>query len=318
MRLKHVLGILFVLAAALVVLAAAGLWYGSEEVVHPAWYEFPRSTGGVDPRSAHGLDFEEVEFPAAGGSTLRGWFVPGRATAFVGVVAVHGAGGDRRNYLDRLPAFHEAGYPVLLYDSRDHGTSDGAGRGIGLGFRELHDVSSAVAYMKREHGYRRVAAVGTSMGGVSALLAAAGDPQIDVVVAENAWARLIDVMRAGSLRRGFVPDFALPLVHDLAIWRLAATGEPEPIDVVDRIAPRAVLVAAGSDDRLVPHGQTEELFEKAGEPKELWIVEDSGHDQLFKDDPEGYQRRVIGFLRRWLGGVPPLPPPAVTTEPAPQ
>jgi alpha-beta hydrolase superfamily lysophospholipase len=269
-------------------------------------------TGGVDPRSELGLAFEEVAFPAAGGSTLRGWFVPGRPRAHAGVVAVHGAGGDRRNYLDRLPAFHEAGYPVLLYDSRDHGTSDGAGRGLGLGFRELHDVSSAVAYMKREHGYRAVAVVGTSMGGVSALLAAAGDPAIDVVVAENAWARLLDVMRAGALRRGFTPTFARPLIHDLAIWRLDATGEPEPIDVVGRIAPRPVLVAAGTADPLVPYRQSEELFEKAGEPREVWLVEGAGHDRLYLHDPAGYRRRVIGFLQRGLGQI--LPPPAAPTE----
>ena len=88
---------------------------------------FSHWAGGYrDPRTDLGLDFEEVELPGPAGATLRGWWVPGAEGATAGLVAVHGAGADRREFLRHVPLFHAQGYPVLLFDCRERGTSDGA------------------------------------------------------------------------------------------------------------------------------------------------------------------------------------------------
>jgi hypothetical protein len=249
--------------AALLGTAALGLglvvavgWLGSNQALRPPWYQrrtleqglmpmdpaaafFIWRGGYRDPRTDLGLDYDTVEFPARDGSTLRGWFVPGEPGATAGVVAVHGAGADRREFLRQVPVFHRAGYPVLLFDCREQGISDGAGRGISLGIRESEDVTAAVAWAKLSRGLARVAVIGTSQGAASVILAAATDPSIDVVIAENSFTSIGELVRdVGGLQDVRpIPGWATRVVAAFTLWRVGGWGRQAPIDVVAAIAP---------------------------------------------------------------------------------
>ena len=74
----------------------------------------------------------------------------------------------------------------------------------------------------------------------------------------------------------------------------------DPIDAVARIAPRGLLLIAPKADELISWRQSVRLFEAAGEPKELYVVEGAGHAQAYAADPEEYRRRVLDFLDRYL------------------
>ena len=82
----------------------------------------------------------------------------------------------------------------------------------------------------------------------------------------------------------------------------------DPIGAVGRIAPKALLLIAPKEDRLISWRQSVALFEAAGEPKELFVVEGAGHAEAIVTDPESYRRRVLDFLDRHL---------VETGEPAP-
>jgi alpha-beta hydrolase superfamily lysophospholipase len=313
--------------AALLGTAALGLglvvavgWLGSNQALRPPWYQrrtleqglvpmdpaaafFIWRGGYRDPRTDLGLDYETVEFPARDGSTLRGWFVPGEPGATAGVVAVHGAGADRREFLRQVPVFHRAGYPVLLFDCREQGISDGAGRGISLGTRESEDVTAAVAWAKLSRGLARVAVIGTSQGAASVILAAASDPAIDVVIAENSFTSIRELVRdVGGLQDVRpIPGWATRVVAAFTLWRVGGWGQPAPIDVVAAIAPRPLLLMHGTKDAASPYAHSQRLREAAREPVELWILEGAEHAALFNRAPEEWERRVIGFLARWLG-----------------
>jgi len=255
-----------------------------------------------DPTSEFGLAFREVEFPAVDGSTLRGWLVPGPGENGLAVVTAHGGEVDRRGFLRQLPMLHRAGYAVLLFDYREHGISDGAGRGMAFGWREHHDVSSAVRYMKQEAGYARVAVFGTSMGGASAIVAGGLDDAIDVVVAENPFASASDVLGEAELFDR-LPAWYRVLTLGCLRLRYGLWSEPDAIDVVDRISPRPLLLLHGTSDDLVGVWQSERLYERAGDPKAIWILEGAEHTALFNLAPAEYERRVIGFLERHLPGA---------------
>jgi fermentation-respiration switch protein FrsA (DUF1100 family) len=305
-------------------LAAAGVagvgWLGSNQALRPPWYRHRTPEQGLvpmdpaadffiwqggyrDPRTDLGLDFETVEIPARDGSTLRGWWVPGRPGATAGVVAVHGGGADRREFLRQTPLLHEAGYPVLLFDCREQGISDGAGRGISLGFRESEDVSSATAWAKRARGLHRVAALGTSQGAAAAILAAADDPAIDAVIAENPFASVRDLVRdlRGLEDARPIPRWAADVVAATALWRMGGIGRPAPLDVVGAIAPRPLLLMHGTEDTAIPVTHSERLRDAAGEPVELWILEGAAHSALFNHAPAEWKERVLDFLARRLG-----------------
>lgn len=302
-------------AGLLLALWLAAGWIGSSMVMRPPWHAWPAPDGRLqpsdnaswhgadsDPEQEFGIAFEDVAFPAEDGQPLRGWFVPPQGVRAgagppqgqggAAIVLVHGGGADRRDYLRHLPLYHEAGWPVLLFDCREQGASGGQGLGVSFGAREHRDVSSAVAWLRGVKGYLRVGVSGTSQGGASVILAAARDAGIDAVVAENPFATLYELLWFGAR------EVPVPLRWPLAqfsVWRLYG-GDPQPIDAVGRIAPRPLLIIHGTDDSIIEFEQSERLFAAAGEPKDLWIASGAEHTQVYDVHPEEYTRRVLAFF----------------------
>jgi alpha-beta hydrolase superfamily lysophospholipase len=299
-------------SAALLVAAAfapfALAWYASELFLRPAWYlesreaRVLRPSELVDPQASFGLGFEDVAFPAIDGSTLRGWFVPAARPTRTVIVTAHGGGSDRRSFLGLVPALHAAGYPVLLFDCREHGLSDGEARGMSLGMRESADLVSALDFLEAR-GSDSYAALGSSQGASSVILAAAVDERIQAVVAQGTGTTLYEMMRANARLEPF-PDWWVRLFERTVGWRtgppwhdVVADG-PNPIDAIGRITPRAVLLIQGSEDEMAPVEQARENFRRAGEPKELWIVKGARHNDLRDVAGPEYERRVLAFLLR--------------------
>ena len=68
--------------------------------------------------------------------------------------------------------------------------------------------------------------------------------------------------------------------------------------VVDRIAPRPVLFITTDDDRLVPPEESRVLYEKAGEPKKLVVLEGYGHYEVYAEPAFG---EVMRETVAWFG-----------------
>jgi len=61
-----------------------------------------------------------------------------------------------------------------------------------------------------------------------------------------------------------------------------------------------LLVVHGTRDELIPVGEGKRLYEAANEPKQLYLVEGAGHNDVSMVAGETYGRT----LRRWLDGLP--------------
>jgi uncharacterized protein len=73
-----------------------------------------------------------------------------------------------------------------------------------------------------------------------------------------------------------------------------------PLEAVERIAPRPLLLIHGDADHLIPPSDSQEIYDAAGEPKALWLAPGSRHVGAAGDHPEEYRRRVLEFLEEWL------------------
>jgi fermentation-respiration switch protein FrsA (DUF1100 family) len=71
-------------------------------------------------------------------------------------------------------------------------------------------------------------------------------------------------------------------------------------NMVGRLAPKPLLLLHGTADSVIPVEHTHRLFEAAGEPKELWVVDGAGHGEAVLGGGEAYRERVLGFLERYL------------------
>ena len=166
--------------------------YGHRQIIHAHRNDFR------DDPTRWGLGAaEELAIAARDGIKLHSWLFRS-PTAEASVIVLHGHGGNKHTLLP-LAHFLFPRYNVLLLDHRGHGESDGARTTIG--YEERLDVHGAVDRLL-ERGLGPVGIYGMSMGGATAILAAAEDPRIAAVVADSPFARLRWAVQQSAVLRG--------------------------------------------------------------------------------------------------------------------
>ena len=271
---------------------------GSRLLVEPQVRPFVPDIAGAPATPADlGLEYEPVRITTDDDVVLTGWLVPAARDTTTAVIVLHGFTGHRLPELAGFVPWLAERHHVLQFDFRGHGES-GAGL-VTLGVNERRDVAAAVAFLQAR-GLGPIALVGVSMGAAIAIVAAPDLP-VTAVVADAAFAELSHPV--GNRMR----EVGYPLAGIGArgiVWAASLrtrTRLVDPIRAVGRIAPRALLLIAPKEDRLISWRQSVALYEAAGEPKELFVVEGAGHGDAVVTDPQGYRRRVLDFLERYLG-----------------
>ena len=254
---------------------------------------FPR--GGFNSPAELGVLYEDVAFSTADGLTLRGWFIPAEQPSAPAILYAPATAHDQRSGLSLVPAFHAAGYHVLLFSYRGHALSEGDSWGFTYGHAESKDVDAAVRFLYETKGIRRIGAIGHSVGAVSSILSAARTPRIGAVVAVAPFNCVDEVWRTN--RPTLVPSFVLNFTLWLAEKRKGFnSGDVCPLKVVDRIAPRPLLVIHGTDDQRITEAQARRLFAAAREPKALWLVGGASHNSVRDPVLDELATDVIAFF----------------------
>lgn len=254
-----------------------------------------------DDPARHSLAYADVTFDSPlDGARIRGWRLQSPVPTGRAVVVVPGIDDDRLVggiTLRLAPALLAAGYDVLAIDLRAEGESESAMQTFGAG--EQWDVVGAVA-MARRLGADRVAVLGFSLGGASALLAAARDPSVDAVVADSAFAELRDVIVHELTVNDRLPGPAAD--YGLLLFRAMSGVDPATVSPVTAIAAidRPVLLVHGDADGTVPVGDSERLLRAAGGSASRWVVPGGTHARSYFIDPAAYTARLLAFLDRSL------------------
>lgn len=272
---------------------AALAWVGSERAIHPR--------GGpaeYEPKDV-GLEVEPVHFSSLDGTRLAGWFVPGQRSA--AVILAHGYASRREEMLPHAAFLHEAGYPVLLFDFRYCGESEGSA--VTLGALERLDLLGAVRYLRErpELAAAPVAVLGVSMGAASAILAAAQSEAIAAVVAECCYASIENVIAQSFRRFIHLPPFpAAPLSLWLSERRLGYRArDVRPVEAIARLGTRPLFLLHGlADDAISPANSL--ALHAAAPQASLWLIEGAPHARAYQTEPDGYRRRVLTFLEQAL------------------
>ena len=227
---------------------------------------------------------------------LDGWYVPGRNDA--AIIVLHGSHGDRTSTLPYLRFLNKAGYGVLAYDARGHGTS--GGHTNALGWRGNDDVAGAVAFLRRQEGVDpdRLGVLGLSMGGEEALRAAAEQTSLHAIVADGAGVGTLGDDRLVS--HGLLSPlyFSVSWLAHREIELLSTYDEPTPLRmIVGRIEAQALLIASSrKDERAID----EAFRERIGANATLWYVADAGHTRALDKHRNTYATRVTAFFSQAL------------------
>lgn len=271
---------------------------GSRVLVRPEVRPFRPDPADAPATPADiGLTYESVRFTTDDGVTLSGWLIPAARETGTAVIVMHGFSGHRLSELAAfVPWLHER-HHVLQFDFRGHGESDASL--TTLGSHERRDVAAAVRFVE-SRGLGPTALFGISMG-ASIAIVSAPDLPVAAVVADAPFAELHHPVARRMRQLGYpLSGIGARLVVAGATLR-ARSRLLDPIGAVARIAPRALLLIAPREDRLISWRQSDRLYAAAGEPKELVVVEGAGHAEAYAMDPQAYREHVLGFLERHLG-----------------
>jgi uncharacterized protein len=232
----------------------------------------------------------EASFPSRSGDRLRGYYAPSRSGA--AVVLVHGSGGERSDLADEARVLAEAGLGVLLFDWPGHGESEGP---ITWGDSERQALAGALDWLSGRPGLDRgrLGAFGFSMGGYILAQVAATDPRVRAVALAGAPHDPREHTRWEYRRLGWLRQWPALLALRVSGMQL---DELVPERIVDRIAPRRLLLIAGSEDTAVPPWMSERLYRAAREPKRLLVIRGAGHGGYYEAGAETYARALIDFF----------------------
>ncbi len=249
-----------------------------------------------------GVPHESLETRTRDGLRLLAWYLPGVRDAAVVVSGGHrGRAGD---VLGVSAALQRAGFHVVVYGWRGTPGSDPAAHTLGV--FERRDLQAAVDAVEARLGNVPVGLLGYSLGGAVSLVVAAEDQRVRAVCADSAFSDPGAVLADGVERVLRIPGAVLTAPVAAAVaWRTGARlADFSPRAVVDRIAPRPLLLIHGDRDQAVPAVHARQLYEAALEPKELWLVPGAGHVGAYFADRDHYLQRILSFFDGALGGLP--------------
>ncbi len=252
----------------------------------------------------YGLKYEDVEFPTHDWLVMRGWYIPAKKSDCC-IIMTHGGWSHRADpnigMMGIAMELVNNNYNVLMYDLRGHGESDD-GRMTG-GHGEIRDVQGAIAYIKaRGILPQHIGLLGYSLGGAASLLAAAEDEELPAVVSDSSWANLPDLVKSQIARRTYMPTFLAPLVPGITKRAYGVDiNEVNPVDAVNKIAPRPIYFIHGEFDNIVPVENALRLYHSTDNPNNrLWVVPEANHVESYRTRPDEYIRKVVGFFDQYI------------------
>lgn len=248
--------------------------------------------------------FRDINVLQVDGISIVGrLFLPDEEARYRLVCLCHGAPSGRPpepgdgGYPALAERICQEGYAVYFFNFR--GAGDSGGNMDFLGW--TRDLQAVVDYLWGLNNIDKshIHLVGFSAGAAVSIYVASRDRRIAGVAACACPAHFGFFTASGSPQSiidryreiGTIRDDDFP--PSLKGW-FDNLKQVTPLDHVAGIASRPLLLVHGSEDETVPVGHAHSLYEKAGNPRKLVIIDGAAH-RLRRDD------RVIGAVLDWLG-----------------
>lgn len=255
-------------------------------------YFYPEPEHYWDPASA-GIEYEDIWFEADDGTRLHGWLLPAQVDDPHGtVVFAHGNAQNISSHILNVHWLVSEGFHVFVFDYRGFGKSEGKPTipGVHKDMAAALETAAALPAVDPE----RIVVFGQSLGAAVALTTVAeheAGPDPRGIAVDSPFASW-----RGIGREKFGAFFATwPLQIPLS-WTISDAFSP--IDRVAGLSPVPLLVMVGDRDEVIPPHHGRELYEQAGEPKELWEVPEVGHSQVLSD--ASIRDDLADRFRAWL------------------
>jgi alpha-beta hydrolase superfamily lysophospholipase len=276
---------------AIVALAGLIVWLGSSALVarmftHRRSAPFPESPPHVAWAKVEGHRLRTSDNQEIGAWLVRGDRQKGC------VLLLHGNGESRRQMLPVMQWLAEAHFTVLAISLR-----------ADLGWSARHDVTAAVAFLRRECPRQSVYIVGRSLGAAAAIFAAG---ELDGTIAGYFLEQPYKDLKTATWNR---LQHYLPLVLDwiayagLRLWApVFLPVDPDQLSPHDHIQdiPESVPVVfvTGSADRHAHLDEVTAMYHRIKSHATLVVFDGAAHESLDRYDAGLYQTTLFRFLER--------------------
>jgi uncharacterized protein len=247
--------------------------------------------------AVEGLHYHTAAVQSTDGLLLEGWWVPKSGSSQAVILVPGYLGNKSRPYILKTASIYaEAGYSVLMLDTRAQGRSEG--EHITLGYQEIRDVRGALGWL-RERGFepREIVLHGWSMGGATVVRSARG-AGVAAVVEDSGYADLPLLLRralpeASGLPPFFSPGTMLAAKLFLGFDPWAVRPEEDAHELSEEGVP--LLIIHSTTDKTVPYEHAE-LVKKAYPSAELWKIKGYDHAKAYSNPR--YREKLLSFLRQ--------------------
>jgi uncharacterized protein len=241
----------------------------------------------------YGLAYESIHFHSHDQTKLHGWLLKAPQEPSGTVIFFHG---NSRNMTANLPVIAwlpQKGFNVFAFDYRGYGASAGTPDRRGI----FEDSVAAIEYVLARGDLRGngLYILAQSLGGAKAIAVLAHqrgfDGAIDAIAVDSSFYSYRKIAADKIMAIPVLSIFSLPL-------SLAVSDELSPGPLVGKLSPIPLCLIHGTADAVVPYGHSVMLFEQAGEPKELWLVDKGDHVDALQSAETGYREKIVRFFRR--------------------
>ena len=247
------------------------------------------------------MEIEEIRFKADGFELAGELHIPSRDKVYPALCICHGIPAvppdpTDKGYTLLAQRFCHAGFLTLIFNFRGTGKSQG-----NLDILDwTRDLQVALDFLcsLEEADKTRIYLLGFSGGAAVSVYVAAHDPRVSLVITCACPADF------HSLRQRETPVDTIQRFRQIGAIRdkdfPSSTEEWQkgfetvtPINYIDKISPRPLLLVHGDADELIPLEHAHRLYRKAKEPKELKVIPGAKHKMRL-------EKAAMDFVLGWL------------------
>jgi uncharacterized protein len=272
----------------------------------------------IIPRGQPVPDAEDVALKTTDSLTIRGCYIKARGPRRGVILFGLEFGSNRWSCVPYCEHLIEAGYDVFAIEPRNQGDSESLPGYDPLQWvtdYEVEDTKTALRYLKGrpDADPRGIGFFGISKGAGAGVFTASQDTYIRCCVTDGMFATytvLVPYMRQwfriynqDYVMQGLLPTWYYGTVGAAGLRQVQKERNchfPYLERAIRRLSPRPLFMIHGEGDTYIRPEMAKALFEKAGPPREFWLVENAKHNQALQLVADEYRRRVLEFFDKHL------------------
>jgi len=231
-----------------------------------------------------GIAFEDLRIPVNGSEQLHAWWIPASQPSDKVLLMFHGNGyvlEQAAGPAGEVRSLHHLGPNLLLMDYRGYGSSS---PGIPNETRVYEDARAGLGYLMTQRQVRanNVIFMGRSIGTGPATQLAVEHPDAGALILESPFTSVPEAAKAIWYLRAFPLSL---FVHN-RFDNLSKIG----------LVHVPVFITVGTEDTLTPPEMAKALFERANQPKQLYLVPRAGHNDIVGIGGQALENQISRFI----------------------